>query len=269
MAFFQNLFDQEYQGYLVLGDRRQSLTFKVSPNKNLQSQQVAWNEGPYDFSSSGILEFNFAWDKDFKQWASVSIDVTGATATSTSASEVVSALNSDAMFSSVLLASVVDVNGGKSVSVSRKTAKNVKFYFSNTGAETKLKFNKKAGVAELPSYFQRHTVENINNFEDSAGVLLELDPSDVVDQAIIQDAGFSLTPKEDYELLEGRSGLFIFKKLTVDGSNRITQIIEYQAGASAGDLAKKTNFTYSGANTNPSKVTEIPYVLTNSDLVTP
>jgi hypothetical protein len=49
----------------------------------------------------------------------------------------------------------------------------------------------------------------------------------------------------------------------------LTQIIEYPAGAVAGDFARKINYTYSGGNTNPSKVTEVPYVLSNGDLVTP
>jgi hypothetical protein len=76
--------------------------------------------------------------------------------------------------------------------------------------------------------------------------------------------------KEDWQLLRGRSsGLFTFQKLTVDGSDRITQIIEYPAGALAGDFARKINYTYNGSNTNPSKVTEIPYVLADGDLVTP
>jgi hypothetical protein len=57
--------------------------------------------------------------------------------------------------------------------------------------------------------------------------------------------------------------------LTVDGSDRITQIIEYPAGAVEGDFARKINYTYTSANTNPSTITEIPYVLTDSDLVNP
>jgi hypothetical protein len=269
MAFFQNVFDQEYQGYLVLTDRKLSPTFKIAPNKNLQSQQVAWNKGPYDFSVDSLLEFNFAWDPSFKQWSKIVIDVVGGAPASTLAIEVVYALNADALFSSVLVAKVIDLDGGQSVSISKKTAKNVKFYFGNSGAETKLGFNKQAGVAELPNYFERHTIENINNFEDSVGMLIKLDGT--VDQAIIEAAGLDPSnPKEDWQLLRGRGpGLFTFKKLTVDSSDRITQIIEYPAGALAGDFAKKTNYTYSSSNKNPSSVTEIPYVLTNSDLLSP
>lgn len=271
MAFFQNVFDQEYQGYLVLSDRKLSPTFKVAANKNLQSQQVAWNKGPYDFSTNNILEFNFAWDKEFKNWAKVSIDVSGAVPASTKASEVIDALNSDAMFSSVLTANITTVDGGESILITKKTAKNVKFYFSNTGAESALGFNKNAGVAELPEYFERHTVSNINNFDDSVGLLIKLDETNPIDQSIIQAAGLDPSNmKEDWELLRGRgAGLFTFQKLTVDGSDRITEIIEYPAGALAGDFARKIKYTYSGSNKNPSQIAEIPYVLQNADLITP
>lgn len=272
MPFFQNLFDQEYQGYMLLADRKLSPTFKVLPNKNLQSKQVAWNHGPYDFSGGGILEFNFAWDSEFKNWSRVSIDVAGSNPLSTSASEVVLALNNNAIFSSVYTASTTVVNGGESIMVSRNPKKpNVKFYFGNTGAETVLGFNSKAGVAELPSYFERHTIENVKNFDDSVGMLILLDESDPIDQAIIQNAGLdSSSMKADWQLMRGRaSGLFTFQKLTVDGSDRITQVIEYPAGAVAGDLARKIQYVYSGSNTNPNKVTEIPYVLQTGDLVNP
>jgi hypothetical protein len=76
--------------------------------------------------------------------------------------------------------------------------------------------------------------------------------------------------KEDWQLVRGRgAGLFTFKKQTVDNSNRITQIIEYPAGAIAGDFARKINYKYTSTNTNASSITEIPYVLTDADLLTP
>lgn len=273
MPFFQNVFDQEYQGYLLLADRKLIPTFKVAPNKNLQSKQIAWNAGPYDFSSENILEFNFAWDAEFKNWASVSINVAGATPSATTALEVATALNNDPMFASMLVASVSSVPGGSSVLISKNSSKkqNVKFYFSNSGAETVLGFNKQSGVAELPAYFERHTIDNVKNFEDSVGLLIRLDESDPIDQAIIENAGLDpASMKEDWELLRGRaSGLFTFQKLTVDGSDRITEIIEYPAGSIVGDFARKIKYVYTGGNTNPSQVTEIPYVLQSGDLVNP
>lgn len=273
MAFFQNVFDQEFQGYLVLADRKLIPTFKVAPNRNLQSKQVAWTPGPYDLSSGGSLEFNFSWDQEFKNWSSISIDVTGADASATTAREVVDILNSDPMFQSMYVASVVIVDDSESVGLSKNPRRKQAFkaYFGNGGAETSLGFNKKAGVAELPEYFNRHTIENRDNYPDSMAHLVRLDETDPVDQAIIESAGFvPAEMKADWELLRGRaSGIFTFKKLTVDSSDRITQIIEYPAGALSGDFARKINYTYTSTNTNPSSITEIPYILTNSDMVTP
>jgi len=271
MGFFQNLFDQEYQGYLVLADRKLVPTFKIAPNRNLQSKQIAWNTAPYDLSSNNLLEFNFAWDPDFKSWTKVSINVAGTTANETKAVEVANALNSDPMFSSMFSANVSKIEGGDSVLISKKTAKNFKFYFGNSGAEQVLGFNKKAGVAELPNYFERHTVENINNFEDSVGLLIRLDEINPIDQAIIENAGYVPGDmKADWQLLRGRgAGLFTFQKITVDGNDRIIQIIEYPAGAVVGDFARKINYEFIGTNSNPSKVTEIPHVLTDLDLINP
>lgn len=271
MSFFQNVFDQEFQGYLVLGDRQASITYKVPANKNSQSKQIAWNAGPYDFSVSNLLTLNYSWDREFKVWSSVSVNVSGLVASETHATEVADKLNQNSIFSDLLIASAENFNGSKTVTISKNPIKkqDIKIYFNNDGAETKLKFNKYAGVAELPEYFQKHTIDNKSNYVDSIGTLIKLDEGDATDQVIIQDAGFSLTPKDDYELLRGRSGLFMFKNITVDGSDRITQTIEYPAGALAGDFARKTNYTYSGANLNPSSITEIPYVLTDSDLIIP
>jgi hypothetical protein len=270
MAFFQNVFDQEYQGYMVLGDRKLSLTFKVPPNRNMQSKMVAWNPGPYDFNISGLLEFNFCWDPEFKNWVSVNINVEGAEAGATTAWEVVGILNADPTFSPLFVASVVAVDGGESVGIERRSSKpSCRSYFGNGGAEVALGFNKKAGVAELPEYFTRHTIDNRANYSDSVGMLIKLDPENEVDQSVIENAGFSNGPMEDYELLRGRSGLFTFQKITVDGSDRITQIIEYPAGAVVGDFGRKIQYEYTGENKNPSQVTEVPYVLEDGNMVSP
>lgn len=273
MAFFQNVFDQEFQGYLLLADRKLVPTFRVGPNKNLQSRQIAWNAGPYDLSSGSVLAFNFAWDSEFKDWAVVSIDVAGSDPSATTALEVASALNADPMFSSMLVASVSSLPGGETVMLDRSSSKrqNFKFYFGNAGAETALGFNKTAPVAEMPAYFARHTVANVKAYGDSMGALIQLDESDPVDQGVIQNAGLDPSSMQaDWQLLRGRSpGLFTFQKNTLDGSGRVTERIEYPAGAVPGDFAKKTSFVYSGASGNPVTVTEIPHVLTSGDLVTP
>jgi hypothetical protein len=273
MAFFQNVFDQEFQGNLLLADRKLTPVFKVGPNKNLQTKQLAWNAGPYDLSGRTNLEFNFAWDSEFRHWASLSIDVSGATESATTPAEVAAALNSDPTFSSTFRAEVTHLPDGDSVIISKVASKRqqVKFYFGNSGAESAIGFNKMAPVAELPEYFERHAIENASNFEDSVGMLVRLDESDPVDQAVIENAGFDPSSmKADWELLQGRSsGLFTFQKLTVDGSDRITQIIEYPAGAKVGDFARKINYVYAGGNANPTQVTEVPHVLRIGDLVSP
>lgn len=271
MSFFQNVFDQEFQGNLLLADRKLIPTFKIGPNRNLQSKQVSWNVGPYDLSSDSLLSFNFAWDTEFRNWARVKIDVSGSDAGATTAAEVAAALNANPTFSSLFVAGTTTVSGGDAVVVNKVASKKqVKFYFGNSGAEKTIGFNKMAPVAELPSYFERHTVGNVNNFEDSVGALIKLDESDPVDQAVIENAGFDPSSmSSDWELLRGRSGLFMFQKSVLDGSGRVTEKVEYPAGAVPGDFAKKTKYVYSGASSNPVAVTEIPHVLTSGDIVSP
>lgn len=273
--FYQNPFDQEFQGYLQVVDKRAAITYVVPANVNKSDAQLAWNIGPYDFSTDTNLTINYAHDNSPKNWAALTINVAGATPAATTALEVVTILNADATFSEMFLAETRPMSGGETVFIRAKPGrvkKVIKVYFSNTGAEKHLRFNKRAGVAELPSYFARHTVENRFNFEDSVGLLIQLDQTDAaVDQPIIEDAGFDpANMLEDWELLEGRStNVFTFKKQTVDGSSRVTQIIEYGAGAKVGDLAVKTTMTYTGAQTAPDQICKIPYVLQSGDLVTP
>ena len=199
-----------------------------------------------------------------------------------------------------------------------------------------LKFNKYAGVADLPLFFERHTITNRFNYDDSQGNLIRLthsisantaaNPSVVTSTAhglttgdviyivnsnsspvidgertvtvltadtfsvpvnvttagtrgewlstnekkIVDDAGLDYsTMLEDWEHLKGRSGYFMFRKETIDGSDRVTELIEYQAGAKAIDLARKIVFTYSGSNKNYTNKFEMPYTLVAADLITP
>ncbi len=73
----------------------------------------------------------------------------------------------------------------------------------------------------------------------------------------------------DWQLLADRSNTHTFAKITQDGSGRITSIIEYFCGAKVGDMARKTQYTYTGANTTPDQFTTIPYTLQAGDLVIP
>jgi hypothetical protein len=281
MSFFQNVFDQEFAGNWVLGDRQYVIEFRCPPNTNKSDYMLSWNQEPYDFSVVNTLTLNYAWDIDFKNYSALSINVAGAVPATTTAQEVVTKLNANATFAELWIAQLyqnpllMNPSGAPLFSVlitanPRRPKKQVRTWITNTGAEEKLRFNKRAGVAELPTYMERHTIENRFNFPDSQGLLILLDETDPVDQAIIEDAGFvPANMLADWELLRGRSGLFTFKKITVDDSDRITQVIEYPAGAVAGDFAKLTKYAYSGANKNPDQSTEEPYMLTAGDLVTP
>lgn len=288
MSFFQNPFNEEYQGFWVLGDRQHSLTFKCPANTGRGSEIIrSYEPGPYDMdgtdgdgNNTDTLTISFAIDGNFKNYVDLSIDVTSG-ATSTSAvtqQEVVEALNDNSTFATYFIASV-PVNKEHIEIKTKRDANRFRFYVKNDGAETLLKFNKFAGVAELPSYFSRHTIASRYDFNDSVAHLILLNPgssnvdADIIDNAVDHNGnslGFSSSDvSEDWELLEGRSGLFVFQKITVDSSDRVTKIIEYHAGANVGDMARTTSYSYDGTNTKPSEIAEIPYTLQSGDLITP
>jgi len=293
MSYFQNVFTSDFEGNWVLGDRQHIPKFVVPRNAGRGDEMVvAWTQGPYDLSGTDAdgtdtcdtLEIVFAIH-NFQNWATLSVDIaSGADDTSAvTASEVVAALNADTLFAERFVASlggwVEDNSSTKRVMIrQRKPATEMRFYIGSGRAEEKLQFNARAGVAELPTYFARHTIANRFTFDDCQNHLIELDVTgSTVDQNIVLDAvnykGISLgldgTAQEDWELLKGKSGIFNSQKVTVDGSDRITEIIEYPTGASVGDLARKITYTYTGTNTKPDTIAEVPYTLTSGDLITP
>ncbi len=153
---------------------------------------------------------------------------------------------------------------------SKKARHNARIYVTNAGAEEKLRFNYQAPVVEFPSYFERFTIAERFNFPTGPNLLVALDPGDPVDAAVILAAGLDPTmPLTDWELLADRSNTHTFNKLTLDGSGRITEIIEYLTGAKEGDMARKIQYVYSGANLSPDQITTIPHTLEAGDLVTP
>lgn len=282
MPFFQNVFENDFFGHLLIEDRQYVLDFKVPANRNKSTAMVAWADAPYNTVGNTSLTFNYSIDagKSFFQFI-----VTLTSGATQSASDIVADLNNNTNFSNFFTASVktdqqgnnpkpfVQIKTGLTF-VNRET---FKCYISNTSGETVLRFNKFAGVAEMPSFFARHTIANFiafgpygsNIYPDSQGNLIQLSTS--TDAYYITAAGFGSTPtaQEDWQLLRGRSRAWTFRKNTVDASSRITQIIEYPAGAKAGDLAKKITYTYTGAKTAPDQEAEVPYVLTSGDLITP
>lgn len=276
MTFFQNPFDQEFRGSFPLGDSQYSLTFSIGPNVNTGSNMVCWNPEPYDLSTYNTLTINFAIDPMKRIFNQIAVNVAGASPSATTALEIVNILNAAPTFADWFVAYTTPCPTNTKINCIRIRTKrdrtDIRTYITNAGAEQLLKFNLKAPVAELPSYYSRDTIANISTVPDGNAALVQLNAADTtVDQPIITAAGLDYSVVQaDWQLLGGRGGgSFIFQKMTVDGSNRITQIIEYPAGAAAGYLVKKTKYVYSGANTSPSQIAEIPYVLQSGDLITP
>lgn len=288
MPFFQNPFVQDYTGSLMVGDRQFSLDFKCPRNVGRGDETViVWKAGPYDLTGidsdgnpKSILLINFSLN--FKDWSSVSFDITttAASPAAVTALEIASALATYDVFTTYFETEISRFEDRKPrLTIRQKLPQTrFRFYIRNGSAEETLIFNYKAGVAELPTYFARHAIGQQYTFADCQSLLIPLDPINLVEAAVIDNAvdrnGNSLgydsgTVKEDWEIFRGRGGNFMFKKITVDGSDRITEVIEYTAGSLEGDLARKIQYVYSGANTNPDQITEIPYILTSGDLVTP
>jgi hypothetical protein len=290
MSFFQNPFNEDFEGNWLLADRKHIPKFVVKRNAGRGAEVVvSYGADPYNLSGNdsdgaarNILNICFCLHNT-KNWATVSVDVTtnASNINAVTNQEIANSLNANALFSERFVANIGSFDDSAKPRLTIKQKKPVtefKFYIKNGQAEDQIKFNAKAGVSELPTYFNRHTISNRFNFEDSEGMLVYLNPSLNIDAGVINNAvdfkgnslGYnsaSVTP--DWKLLEGRSGLFIFSKITVDGSDRVTSKIEYSAGSKEGDLAKKITYTYTGANKTPNTVAEIPYTLTSSDLVTP
>jgi hypothetical protein len=81
--------------------------------------------------------------------------------------------------------------------------------------------------------------------------------------------GYVINVLADWQLLIGRSDHETFDNITYDGSGRTIQVITYFTGARVGDNSVKMQYQYVGASTQPSVITQVPYVLTAADLVTP
>jgi len=296
MPFYQNPFFQEFKGTLVLGDRQANITYTCPGHSQRGHTEVisVFLNDVYDLTvndSDGnpcdTLTIWFALDPDLRQFAEITVDIstTAVAPATTRAGEMVAAMNADGQFSAYFTAVLLHTKGQKPDSyikiISKLPVERIKFFVVNTGAETITRFNARAGVAELPLYFSRHTVDSRFAFTDCACLLVELDPAGAnVDAAVIDNAvdargkskGFdSSVVQADWELLGGKSGLFMFQKMCLDGSGNISQIIEYQAGAKVGDLARKICYYRGGGglDANPTQITEEPYVLTISDLIEP
>lgn len=207
MPFFQNPFNKEFRGTWVLGDRQHSPDFVIYGHAGRQDEVVVcFNAPPYDLSGNDLngdshanLKFAISLWND-KNWGTISVDVaTGAVSTSAvTAEEIVAKLIATAAFNDFFEARLVQFNDGSSrIAIrQRKSISEVRFYVINGQAEAVLGFNKRAGIAELPSYFKRHSVENRYNYADSQNCLIqlskEIESASVANPTVITCTGHGL-----------------------------------------------------------------------------
>lgn len=202
MPFFQNPFFSDFRGNLVLGDRQYSLTFKCPLNSGRGKDIVSsWEKGPFDLSGqdadgndSNILTILFALsDSDFKSW--INFSVTLSDQNSVDNISIINSLNGNSIFASYFEASL---NSSKEYIHIRQKLNESRFtfYIKNTGAEEKIRFNKKAPIVDLPSYMARHGVNKSLDFDDCANVLVplykEATAITAADPAVITSAGHGL-----------------------------------------------------------------------------
>jgi hypothetical protein len=173
MAYFLNPFAEEYRGNLNVADRGHALTFVIRPNNGRSVDIVFSHANPaplYTFDLSGsdanggdksVLTLSICVDG--RRYNDLSVDIAGTTASATTVSEIVTLLNADVMFSSYFTAApeFLQKYDQFPLRISIKCKKQLtKFYVKNKGAESVLKFNAKAGISEIPTYFERHTIGN-------------------------------------------------------------------------------------------------------------
>ncbi len=275
--YFQNVFTSDYIGVLVLGDRHYSQNFRCPQNRGRGDEVVwTWNSAPFNISgvdesgdAANVLKIYFTTsNSNYLAWSLITVTFSSGIADTSNATEheICAVLNDDDQFKAYFRAVADD---GKIKITQKQSVLNFKFYIENGQAESVFKFNERAGVAELPEYFARHVIGS--DFDDSVQLLKILDTSNDVHYALIEAAGFDPeAPKADWELLEGKSGLFQFTNTTItdveDGSIK-TEII-YHAGASVGDFCKKV-ITELDADDVILRKFELPYVLTEDDLISP
>lgn len=268
MSFFQNVLESEFRGNLFSSDRKLQSMFNMSANRNTSVYMVSNNQSNvFDFTGVTDLTINYAYDPSLIAYATRSIDVSGAILSATTLEEVISKLNADDIFKELFSASIYP-NSNQILITAKRSREYFKAYISNTGAETLLKFNAKAPVAELPEYFERYSFEKRFEYSNlGSHRLVLLDETDAIDAAIITAAGLDpLNPTPDWKLLAGSNDAYWFYKRNY-AAGLITDEIKYPAGAKEGDLAKRTYYTYSGSDL--IEIMETPYILTSGDLITP
>lgn len=304
MTYFMNPFNEDFYGNWVIDDRHHHPTFKCPRNAGRGDDIViSWADGPYDLDGTGgdggnlaNLTIQWAMDKERVVWVNHAIDVSGATPAATTAIEVMAALNADTTFASYFTATLENRDDsamqGRRVAIrQRLPVTRLKFFIVKGGAEEVLLFNARAGVSELPTYFDRHTIFNrdattgLVEFADGANMLIALDPEDSgfsgsglnVDDDIINNAvnakGVSLglssaTVQADWELLQGQTMTFMFTRVVDGTATTDSTRIEFPAGAKIGDLAKRIVTEVDGSGDLVNEFI-MPHTIVVADLITP
>jgi hypothetical protein len=182
MAFFQNVFPWEFIGNWVLGDRQASLSFRCPANTGRGDEIVrSYGAAPYnlagnDADGSSTARLIIWWARDFemfKNWTQLVITISGLVPAATTVAEVVALLNADTTFATMFVATVGNDNASVVIRQILPVTK-FRFYIDNRMAETVLQFNARAGVSELPFYFDRHTIAKRWSFADSNNHLIAL-----------------------------------------------------------------------------------------------
>lgn len=289
MPFFMNPFGNEFRGNWPLVDHhafsKPIITFSVPANKNTNSVMAAYNPGPYDFSVVNTLTIYYAVDSELIYFGPLTINVAGVTPAATTATEVVSKLLGNATFATLFTAETIkyqehaahNTDPLRSVVIkSKRPSHAIRVYISNGGAETKMRFNKYAGIKELPEYFSRYTIANrdlTGEHIELRGDLIELDGTDTaVDRPIIREfldnaAWTNSDLLSDWQHLKGQGGRFLFKKSTVNADGQPEETILWSAGSVAGDMGVRiTQVWAASGDLEPTEYYEEPYVLSDADV---
>lgn len=279
MSFFQNVFNFEFRPTIFGSDRQYQTTWNVPANVNSPEYMINHQVGPYDLSAPGnnVLTLMYAYDPSLLGYSPLNAAITGADMTAVTASEVVSSLNSNSIFSGMFQASLFSARNFPFApqKILIKYTKNaggghIRAYITNTGAETVLQYNRNSPIRQLPTYYERWDMQERFQYPTlGPDRLILLDPgANAYEAQLIQWQGMDPNaPLADWQLLRGSNDAYFFFNTVYNTSGQITQETKYYAGASIGDLAKKTYYLYSG--TTLCAKLETPYTLQSGDLISP
>jgi hypothetical protein len=292
--FFQNVFNKDFHGTIYgVGETESPRNWTMGANIGRSTNSVVHWAGPgvtggrYNLTGKTTLTVKFARQSHPNAFFAIAVDVTAtaSAAGSVSIREIVTDLNADSMFSTLMTASVIDgpnevkdathgfADGGgvaKQIDITGKVPG--EFYVLNSSAEEVLKFNKKAPIKELLTFFKRHSWDVDGTAVEPAATgprpLIWLDISDANAQVPLTTAGIvsPWTRQDDYQLLKGSVPEYQFIKNTYSGADHTVQV-SYNAGAVAGDAAIKTTMVY--VSNKMTESTTVPHILETGDLVTP